>query len=168
MTDTESRLRRLEERVQLLEDHLAILQLMNAYGPSVDSGNAEAVANLWTPDGVYDVDTGAMSGREQIAAMVQSRPHQAWINGGCGHLLGPPHISIDGDTAVATCYSQLLPYDQTTESFRVGRVTANRWELTRTEQGWRVTRRTNRLLDGRPEARDLLAGINSPPDAAET
>jgi hypothetical protein len=38
----------------------------------------------------------------------------------------------------------------------VWRVAANRWELLRTPAGWRVTARTNRLLDGTEEARDLL------------
>jgi hypothetical protein len=40
------------------------------------------------------------------------------------------------------------------------RVSANRWELERVGGTWRVVRRTNRLLDGTPEARALL----TPPD----
>jgi hypothetical protein len=38
----------LETRVQLLEDHLAITQLVAQYGPNVDSGSAEATAGLWS------------------------------------------------------------------------------------------------------------------------
>ena len=37
------------------------------------------------------------------------------------------------------------------------RATANRWELIRTDEGWKCTRRVARLLDSRPEARELLA-----------
>lgn len=36
------------------------------------------------------------------------------------------------------------------------RVGASRWELQRTNEGWKVTRRTLRPLDGNDEARSLL------------
>ena len=39
---------------------------------------------------------------------------------------------------------------------RLERVGANRWELERIDGTWQVIRRTNRLLDGTPEARCLL------------
>ncbi|NLU81640.1 nuclear transport factor 2 family protein [Rhodococcus sp. HNM0569] len=130
---------------------------MTAYGPAVDSGSAEAVARLWTEDGVYDVDTGVMRGHDQIVAMVQSAAHQNWIGGGCGHVLEPGHILVDGDTAVATGKSQLIIHNAETGGFDVRRVTASRWELVRIDGEWKVTRRTARLLDGRAEARELLA-----------
>ena len=44
--------------------------------------------------------------------------------------------------------------------WRLERVSANRWELERIDGTWRVTRRTNRLLDGTPEARALLTPGN--------
>ena len=56
MTGTEELVRALAERVTALEDKLAILELMTAYGPAIDSGSADAVARLWTEDGVYDVE----------------------------------------------------------------------------------------------------------------
>lgn len=40
--------------------------------------------------------------------------------------------------------------------FRIHRVGANRWELKRTTDGWKVTRRTLRPLDGSEGARELL------------
>ena len=40
--------------------------------------------------------------------------------------------------------------------WRLERVSANRWELERIDGTWQVIRRTNRLLDGTPEARRLL------------
>lgn len=155
MTDTEELLTALSARVIALEDKLAILELMTAYGPAIDSGSAEAVARLWTEDGVYDVDTGIMQGHAAITKMVQSQAHQHWILGGCAHMLEPGHIRLDGDTAVATCKSQLIIHDE--NGFRVHRITANRWELARIDGAWKVTRRINRLLDGRDEARELLA-----------
>ncbi len=64
-------------------------------------------------------------------------------------------MRVDGDTAVATCKSQLIIHDD--DGFRVHRITANRWELAKIDGAWKVTRRVNRLLDGREEARTLLA-----------
>ena len=153
--DTEALVRSLAQRVALLEDKLAITELMTAYGPAIDSGSAEAVARLWTEDGVYDVDTGVMRGHAEITAMVRSQAHQSWIEGGCGHVLEPGHTRVDGTTAVSTCKSQLIIRDG--DSFKVHRVTATRWNLEKIDGQWKVTLRTSRVLDGRAEARDLLA-----------
>jgi uncharacterized protein (TIGR02246 family) len=154
-TDLAARLARLEQRLALVEDKLAITELMTTYGPAVDSGSAEAVARLWTEDGVYDVDTGVMRGHAEIIAMVRSAAHQRWIGDGCGHVLEPGHLLVDGDTAVATCKSQLITHDD--GHFTVRRVTATRWHLRKIDGVWKVTLRIGRLLDGRPEARALLA-----------
>lgn len=162
MTDTADLLVRLEQRVQLLEDKLELMNIISAYGPAVDSGESAAVADLWTEDGVYDVDTGCLSGRAEIEAMVHSAPHQSYIAAGCGHLVGPPHLEIDGDTAVATCHSQLVKHDPETRSYHVARITANRWEFARIDGRWMVTLRTNRIIDGRDSAREILsAGVTA-------
>jgi hypothetical protein len=63
-------------------------------------------------------------------------------------------ITVDGDRAVATGYSQV--YLHNGDSWKVERTSANRWELVRTDAGWKVENRINRLLDGSPQGRDLL------------
>ncbi len=172
MTDSE-RLAALEARLGEMEDHIALYQLMTAYGPLVDSGDAEATAALWLEDGIYDWGggpptvadapvkegaAGAAYGRAAIAEMVRGPFHQDIIAGGAGHVIGLPHIILDGDNAVATSYSRL--YRRDGDNFRVWRVAANRWEFARTADGWRVKSRINRVLDGGEEARTLLrAGI---------
>ncbi|AQA22569.1 snoaL-like domain protein [Rhodococcus sp. MTM3W5.2] len=157
MTDTETLLIALAARVQLLEDQLDLMRIISAYGPAVDSGESAAVAGMWTEDGVYDVDTGSLRGHVEIEAMVLSKPHQSYIQAGSGHLVGPPHIDIDGDTAVATCHSQLVLHEPESGTYRVARITANRWEFARVDGQWKVTVRTSRLLDGWAEAREILA-----------
>lgn len=157
MTDTAALVQSLLERVQLLEDKLAIQELITAYGPAVDAGEAEKVGALWTEDAVYDVDVRMMDGREEIMEMVRTRPHQDYIQGGCGHLLDPVNIVVNGDTAIATCHSQLLRRNQDEDSFRVWRVTANRFELVKIDGEWKIRRRTSRALNGNPEAVELLA-----------
>ena len=68
MTDSTALIESLLARVELLEDKLAITELLTTYSPAVDSGSADEVANLWLEDGVYDVDTGAMHGRGELRA----------------------------------------------------------------------------------------------------
>ncbi len=160
MTDpTEARIAALEQRIGALEDRIAVTQIVLAYGPSVDSGSAESAAALWACDGSYEfqADAPALQGREAVAAMVRSKGHHTHLRRGCAHIVTAPHVAIDGDTAVATCYSLMHHYVVETGTFQVSRVSANRWELTRTAAGWRIARRTNRLLNGDAAARSLLA-----------
>lgn len=161
MTDTAALVQSLIERVELLEDKLAIQELITAYGPAVDAGNADKVGTLWAEDAVYDIDIRTMNGRDEITEMVRTSPHQDYIKNGCGHLLDPLNIVVDGDTAIATCHSQLLLRNQNEDSFRVWRVAANRFDLKKIDGTWQIQRRTSRLLDGRPEGPELLGRVGS-------
>ncbi|MDN5757157.1 MAG: nuclear transport factor 2 family protein [Tomitella sp.] len=155
--DTAMLIRELSEKVVRLEDRQEIIDLMTSYGPAIDSGDAEAVAHVWTEDGVYDVDTGVLRGRNQIQEMVRGQRHQGYVQGGCAHVLEPGSVVIDGNTAVATCKSMLIVSSGDDSGFTVLRATANRWELVRTSGRWKCRRRMGRVLDGRAGARDLLA-----------
>jgi ketosteroid isomerase-like protein len=154
VSTAEDRIARLEARLQQLEDEREIAQLIASYGPLVDAGAAEEVAALWEDAGIYDIDEVFLDGRDQLVAMVESSAHQGWIAGGCAHFLGPAHVVVSGDTAIAVCHSLMVVRED--GRFVVRRATANHWELTRTEHGWRTRRRTNRVLDGRPESPRLL------------
>jgi hypothetical protein len=151
----EERLAAVEARLRAVEDELDIARLIASYGPWVDSGSAEEVSSLWEAGGVYDVDELVMQGREQVAAMVRSSHHRAWIDAGCAHLLLPPHVRVAGDEAVAVGHSVMVVCQDA--RFVVRRATANRWRLRRGPDGWRVVTRTSRVLDGRPDAPALLA-----------
>lgn len=156
MSDVEATVAALEARVRELEDRMAIYELMATYGPAVDGAAREVAAGLWTEDGDYDSGVGVFEGSAGVGAMVVGDMHQGIIKGGSAHLISLPHLEVDGDRAVATCYSQLLRYDAEKAEFRVWRATANRWELVRTPGGWRVQHRVNKLLDGSEEPRALL------------
>lgn len=145
----------LEARLRRLEDEAAIARLIASYGPLVDAGSAEAVAALWAPDGVYDVDELVMHGRDEIAAMVRSPNHRRWIADGCAHFVGPPVVTVTGDEALAVCHSLMIVNQD--GRFVVRRATANHWRLRRDGDSWQVTVRTNRVLDGRTESPGLLA-----------
>lgn len=156
------RLAALEARLAALEDEREIARMMASYGPLVDGGDAVGVAALWAPDGVYDIDELFLAGRERIEGMVRSPAHRGWIAGGCAHVVGPPHITVDGDEAVAVCHSLMVVREE--GRYAVRRATANHWRLRRTGEGWRVVTRTNRILDGRPDSPELLVrGVRGEP-----
>jgi len=152
---TEAKLRAMEARLQALEDQVAIYQLMTSYGPSVDSLNEDLTASLWTDDGAYDPGGTPFKGTAGLVSLVRSKQHNDYVKQGSAHLTTFPHVKVDGDTAVATCYSQLFIH-QEGGHWRAERTSSNRWELVRTPQGWKIKLRTNRLLTGDEEARALL------------
>ncbi|MGJ3507645.1 nuclear transport factor 2 family protein [Enemella sp. A6] len=153
----EERLAALETEVRHLRDIAEITNLAMSYGPLVDSGAPDAVADLYIADGVYDVDEICMNNREEIRAMVKSEGHQGWITGGAAHFTGPLTIEVDGDTATAVGHTLMVIKDEGEFRFYPRRATASVWEFVRTDEGWKISRRTNRLLDGREESRALFA-----------
>ena len=56
---------------------------------------------------------------------------------------------------MAVCASILVRHRE--GAYSVRRVGANHFELHRERDGWRITHRRTRALDGSPEARDLLS-----------
>lgn len=155
MSDTEARLAALEARITSLEDQLAIYQLLATYGPSVDSRTGDVTASLWAENGSYDYGAAPLEGAATVGSLVNIEPHIHYVADGCAHVISVPHVSIDGDRAVAIGYSRV--YLNQGDHWRVERAGANRWELVRTADGWRVQNRVNRLLNGQPEARALLS-----------
>ncbi|WP_082969226.1 nuclear transport factor 2 family protein [Mycobacterium kyorinense] len=152
----EERLAALEQRLRRVEDELAISRLLASYGPLVDAGDADAVAELWAEDGEYDVEGWHMRSRADVADMVRSSAHQGLIRGGSAHFLGPVHVDVDGDDAVAVCESILVRRSDDGSGYRVWRAGANRITLRRAASGWQIVKRMTRALDGSEEARALL------------
>jgi SnoaL-like domain len=163
--------RTLEDRIRAIEDRLEIYNLIASHPPSADTGGSEHIAACWVEDGVFDRGEALTSarGRDALSKQVLSAEHQAAIAGGIAHFTGLPHVAIDGDTAVVTSYLAILvpqtqgdpvevPNHGSGKGFRVHRMTANRWELVRTAQGWKFKQRTLRQLDGNESARKILRG----------
>ena len=158
----------LEARLRMVEDRLEIYNLIASHPPSADTGADYYTRAIYLEDGAVDFGGGkAASGNEAVAAIGRTPEHQAAIAGGLAHFAGLPHISIDGDRAVVVSNLQILtphptaepvavPGHGTSRGYRVHRVGANRWELERTAQGWKIRRRTLRPLDGSEPARELL------------
>lgn len=150
----EARLRALEERLSRQEDMTAILQLIAAYGPAVDSRDGPATAAIWAPEGSYDYGAGTLAGAEAVGCVVDAATHVAYVAAGCGHVLSLPRVWLDGDRAEAVNHSRVYLRDG--EEWKVERCSANHWRFIRTAAGWRVESRQNRLLNGSAEACALL------------
>jgi ketosteroid isomerase-like protein len=153
--DVLTRLTALEGRVRALEDELAITRTVVEYGFAVDSGNATATGRLYTEDTVFDVDGGfVMRGRDQVEGMVNGAGHQSLLPN-CAHTIGPVVVRPDGDTAVVVGYSRV--YVRRGDDFELFRIGCNRWEMERCPTGWRIAKRTTRVL-GSEESQAVLAG----------
>jgi len=151
----QDRLATLEERIRLLEDQTEIHRLINSWGPAVDTGNAEVAASLFADDGILESDLSYLIGPAAVDAMVKAEGHQSLIRDGSAHIPAFPILHLQGDRADATGYTRV--YHHTEDGYEVWRVSANHWEFRRTPDGWRVTRRTNHVIDGGPEANEILA-----------
>lgn len=148
----EARLAALEATVVELQDQLDVFRVVASYAPSVDGGAVVEVAQLWTEDCVYDSDGDApLVGRGAIEALAE---RIGGLNMGVAHNFNLPMVVVDGDRAVVTGESNT--FAKVDDVYVVHRVSANRWELEKVDGRWQVTRRVNRLLDGIPEARELL------------
>ena len=158
----------LEQRLRLVEDKLAIYHLIASHPPAADTGNENYYRNAFATDGTVDLGGGkGASGNQAIGAVVARPEHREAIAGGLCHFAGLPRVEVDGDTAVAISYLQVItphhgaapmdvPGHGASIGFRIHRAGANRWDLVRTDQGWKVKRRVLRPLDGSQDARELL------------
>lgn len=146
----------LQARLRRLEDESAITRLIMSYGPAADAGLTPFAGRLWLGDGVYDWDANGTphQGSAGVDAMLQSDGHQGLIAAGIAHFAGPLLLDLDGDEATALNYSLIMRRDG--DRFYLWRVSAVRWDLARTRSGWRVRRRTKRLLDETGTGRELF------------
>lgn len=160
----------LEARLRNIEDRLEIYNLIASHPPSADTGADYYTRAIFTEDGVFDRGESLdyTLGGEAIAAITRRPEHQEAIQGGLAHFAGLPHIELDGDSAWVTSYLQLihpdhqgaereLPNHGVSTGYRIHRVLANRWELTRASGGWKIKSRKLRPLDGSAPARDILS-----------
>jgi len=153
VSDTEALLAEALRRIQRLEDEAEIRNLLASYGLATDGGSVEATANIFAEDCHIDIDGAAfMEGRDQARGIVSSPLHQE-IMPNSAHIMGPFHITWDGETAIATGYATV--YLKEDGAVKIWRQSYGRWELVRRDGRWQVLRRTSRST-GRDDCQELL------------
>ena len=163
--------RSLEHRIGAIEDRLEIYNLIAGHPPSADTGATAYAEAVYCEDGVFDrgADLPGWTGNKGIGANLKSAGHRAAIAGGLAHFTGLPHVMVDGDKATVISYLQILtprtagvavevPNHGASRGYHIHRVVTNRWDLVRTSSGWKIKRRTSRLVDGSEPSREILHG----------
>jgi hypothetical protein len=164
----------LEDRLQALEDRLAIYTLMASHPPSADTAAANYTREVYTEDGVFDrgPKLEGAKGVDAIASFTLKPDHKEAIQGGLAHFAGLPLIDLRGNEAIVTSYLQILCLDHQGEprelpnhgisqGYRIHRVVANRWQLIKTNGEWMIKTRTILPIDGSSEPLQLLSrGLN--------
>lgn len=160
----EDRLAALEQRLRAAEDHLEILNLLNSYGPLVDSATAKEAGELWVEGGGYNFGlneggTKRLVAPDEIAGMYSWEGHMNLVNTGCSHLTATPKITVAGDEAQAVGYSFVVLREG--ERWYLWRAAINHWTLRRQPEGWRIVERFNRTLDGSPQSHETMRKVTS-------
>lgn len=148
----------LLSRIIAIEDRLQILNLLAGSAFSSDVASESYWTKMFTEDATFDRGaTRQDKGRDEILKIINSSDQKEAIKGGMTHLAMLPHITLKGDTAVATAYLLIvmpdtaashvkLPGKGVSPGFSIYQITANQWKLLRTSDGWKVTQRKVRPL----------------------
>lgn len=155
-----------ERRLCVVEDQIAISNLMTRYGLSADCGNDVLAMHCHTQGAVYRVSAPrsgrdgkhedlVLEGREAIGAMLRSDLHQSMLPN-TAHTVGPSDITIEGDIAHAVGYSRL--YLREDEQPRLMRLSINQWRFERVGGQWLIAERCSRLV-GEAAAQDILKSL---------
>jgi hypothetical protein len=145
-------------RIVATEDRLEILNVLAGSAFSSDVASESYWTNMFTEDATFDRGPARQDkGRDEIMKIVNAPAQNEAIKAGMTHLAMLPHITINGDTAVATGYLLVvmpdttashvkLPGKGTSPGFSIYQLTVNQWKLLRTTDGWKVTNRTVRPI----------------------
>jgi SnoaL-like domain len=145
-------------RITMAEDKLEILTLLSGSAFSSDVASESYWKKMFTQDAVFDRAPGMQNkGRDEILKIINDPGQKQAIVDGMHHLAMLPHITLKGDSAVATGYLLIvmpdtaashvnLPGKGLSPGFSIYQLTVNRWELVRTNAGWKVSQRTVRPI----------------------
>lgn len=92
----------MDETLREQNDRIAITDVINRYGTTIDAGDYEGLASCFSPDAVVRYGGGReFRGGEAVAEFVKGATVELVAQ---QHLLGNHEIALDGDRATATTY----------------------------------------------------------------
>lgn len=136
----------VEERLELLEDRLFLLQLEAIYSSTYDSGNGGAWADLFTEDGIYEgrrrpgmPEQNYVQGRAALAAFCISDP----LRGSCIHCAHLPDLTIGNDTAIGRMHFSFRRLGYNSEGQILRRDTLGHYDTAyvKSPAGWKIRHR---------------------------
>jgi ketosteroid isomerase-like protein len=143
----------LEERVQVLEDRAAIMELIGTYAMGVAHRDREAVLQCFAPDGVFDVGPVQVSGRDQLREFLKDlrpdTPHLAGFDRATGSTPSNSNVRIrcDGDCAHSTSTAVVFHAgSRAGQPIVMVRGTEYEDELARIDGEWLFTSRRHRTV----------------------
>src|SRR5262249_27679192 len=131
----------LAQRVQRLEDLLAIYQLFVDYGRFLDAGDVDAYASLFAEDG------GVLLGPRPCGGASRDQGAHESLAGERGrtyHIVSSPQVSLDGDRATSSVMWSVIG-EKPNGGAAVTMVGHHVDELRREREGWRFVRRKGYL-----------------------
>ena len=95
----------LEQRLQRVEDELAIRRIITAYSNTQDAHDYDGYVALFARDGEWASGTNVYKGREAIKKMLiglYGAPPPGYVNGESFHISFNADVRLNGNTATAT------------------------------------------------------------------
>lgn len=130
----------MAETLREQNDRIAITDVINRYGTTIDAGDYEGLADCFTSDSITRYGGGReFRGGEAVAEFVRGMTTDFVAQ---QHLLGNHEIALDGDRATATTYLHATQVER--EESGGGVVVTGgiyRDVLVRTPEGWRIAER---------------------------
>ncbi len=121
-----------------IADRLAIEALLLRYGTALDSRDPAMLETCFSDDAVLEYDAAPAATRAEFVARAKGLTKFVVTQ----HIVTNVSVSIDGDTAHATCYAHAQHVRGETEgreSYLMGGTYTD--DLVRTPDGWRISRR---------------------------
>src|SRR5258708_28272288 len=102
-----------EDRLQAIEDRLAIYTLIASHPPSADTAAANYTREVYTEDGVFDrgPKLEGAKGVAAIASFTLKPEHKEAIQGALPHITRLPLIHLPGKEPIVTSCLQILCLD---------------------------------------------------------
>ena len=89
----------LAARIAMLEDRVAIEELVAVYTLHAAAAEVEKLVDLFTEDGVFHAHSGAVRGRDELTRFFAN----ALVPGKTVPIVGQMHMKIEGDMAWLKC-----------------------------------------------------------------
>lgn len=117
------------------DDTINLLQLYSRYNTAIDTGDSAGFGGCFVPDGIFDNGMNVIEGQTAISEFA-TQTHAALP----GMRHNATNIVVEGDGQTATGSAFLIGY-LVNDGYKV--ITTGRYtdELTKTNEGWRFSKR---------------------------